>query len=292
MATKWFYRHSHHVEGPVPFADLVMKVRQHQLQADDLVREDWNSEWRPAALAVGLFHMAGRAELVIEWEARNTPHESVEILDLGMLEDAPDDHAFLDTDSFRPTSSGDLDANDLTAALAADGSLLHDAIQEAVQHAGEVPHNREDTSLDARLTHWLSRPIGLLSWKSGVFAGIVLAALLFAFRRDSAPDVDRYLELRQLLTAITQERNQETHDFRGMEQKVRVLGEEYTHELLAEGLVRSDRTKQLLLYASRDYLPEMLRRGLERRSAAEGHLESCLDELAVRLNEANETPGR
>ena len=40
-----------------------------ELAADDLVRETWNPDWRPAVLAVGLFHMAGRQDLVDRWEA-------------------------------------------------------------------------------------------------------------------------------------------------------------------------------------------------------------------------------
>jgi hypothetical protein len=48
---------------------LVQFVRAEQLAADDLVREEWNPEWRPAALAVGLFHMAGRQDLFDRWEA-------------------------------------------------------------------------------------------------------------------------------------------------------------------------------------------------------------------------------
>lgn len=69
MATRWHYQRLDLPAGPVPFDDLVRFVRDGELGADDLVREEWNPEWRPAALAVGLFHMAGRQDLFDQWEA-------------------------------------------------------------------------------------------------------------------------------------------------------------------------------------------------------------------------------
>lgn len=69
MATQWLYQARGEKLGPVGFDELVRLVRAEQVGADDLVREEWNSEWRPAALAVGLFHMAGRQDLVDKWEA-------------------------------------------------------------------------------------------------------------------------------------------------------------------------------------------------------------------------------
>ncbi len=69
MATQWRYRRDGVELGPVAFHDLVHLVRGESLSPDDLVREDWNEEWRPAALAIGLFHMAGRQDLVDRWEA-------------------------------------------------------------------------------------------------------------------------------------------------------------------------------------------------------------------------------
>lgn len=69
MATRWHYQRLNVELGPVGFDELVRLVRAEELGADDLVREEWNSEWRPAALAVGLFHMAGRQDLFDKWEA-------------------------------------------------------------------------------------------------------------------------------------------------------------------------------------------------------------------------------
>jgi hypothetical protein len=61
--------------GPVAFSELVRLVRADGLSADDLVREEWNQEWRPAAMAVGLFHMAGRQDLIEKWEAERREAE-------------------------------------------------------------------------------------------------------------------------------------------------------------------------------------------------------------------------
>lgn len=68
MATRWHYQRLNVELGPVGFDELVRLVRGERLAADDRVREEWNSEWRPAALAVGLFPMAGRQDLVEKWD--------------------------------------------------------------------------------------------------------------------------------------------------------------------------------------------------------------------------------
>ena len=69
MATRWHYQRFDAPTAPVAFDELVRLVRDGQLGTEDLVREEWNPEWRPAALAVGLFHMAGRQDLFDQWEA-------------------------------------------------------------------------------------------------------------------------------------------------------------------------------------------------------------------------------
>lgn len=69
MASQWYFQRLSVELGPVGFDELIRMVRVKELGADDLVREDWNSEWRPAALAIGLFHMAGRKDLLAKWEA-------------------------------------------------------------------------------------------------------------------------------------------------------------------------------------------------------------------------------
>lgn len=78
MATQWHYQRDGEFRGPVGFNDLVLLVRTESLSADDLVREDWNTEWRPAALAVGLFHMAGRQDLFDRWEAEQAEKRRLE----------------------------------------------------------------------------------------------------------------------------------------------------------------------------------------------------------------------
>jgi hypothetical protein len=78
MATRWHYQRLNVELGPVGFDELVRLVRAEGLGADDLVREEWNSEWRPAALAVGLFHMAGRQDLFDKWEAEQEERRRAE----------------------------------------------------------------------------------------------------------------------------------------------------------------------------------------------------------------------
>lgn len=69
MATSYHYRSSSVKEaGPVSFRELVRLVRDDALRADDLVKADWETEWRPAAEVVGLFHTAGRADVLERWE--------------------------------------------------------------------------------------------------------------------------------------------------------------------------------------------------------------------------------
>ncbi len=90
MATLWHYQTSTDAAGPVSFRTLIELVRDGKLSADDLVREEWNSDWRPAALAVGLFHMAGRDDLFDQWQAEQERlAKTQEELD-DLLESAPD----------------------------------------------------------------------------------------------------------------------------------------------------------------------------------------------------------
>jgi len=54
---------------------LVQLVRADELGADDLVKADWEEVWRPAATVVGLFKMAGRADVLAKWEAEKLAAE-------------------------------------------------------------------------------------------------------------------------------------------------------------------------------------------------------------------------
>lgn len=69
VATSYYYRLFDTEFGPVGFRDMVDLVREGQIGADDLTRADWEQEWRPAAEVVGLFHMAGREDLLAAWQA-------------------------------------------------------------------------------------------------------------------------------------------------------------------------------------------------------------------------------
>lgn len=68
MATAYFYRAADRVHGPVSFRELVRLVRDATIAAEDPVRADWEAEFHPAANVVGLFHMAGRQEILEAWE--------------------------------------------------------------------------------------------------------------------------------------------------------------------------------------------------------------------------------
>ena len=69
MATTYCYRLCESQFGPVGFRELVQLVREGTLGTDDLVKADWEPEWHPAAETIGLFHMAGRADVLEKWEA-------------------------------------------------------------------------------------------------------------------------------------------------------------------------------------------------------------------------------
>jgi len=56
------------VLGPVSMPELVRLVQSDTLTADDLVKADYDDEWIPAAAVVGLFHMAGRDDILKVWE--------------------------------------------------------------------------------------------------------------------------------------------------------------------------------------------------------------------------------
>ncbi|MCA9080898.1 MAG: DUF4339 domain-containing protein [Planctomycetaceae bacterium] len=69
MASQYYYQFDAETHGPVAFQELIHLVRDERLNADSLVRDDWQEEWIPAAKVVGLFHMAGRPDLLAKWEA-------------------------------------------------------------------------------------------------------------------------------------------------------------------------------------------------------------------------------
>lgn len=69
MASSFRYLQAGKQHGPVSFRELVQLVRSELIQPDDLVMADWQSEWKPAVELVGLFHTAGRDDVLIKWEA-------------------------------------------------------------------------------------------------------------------------------------------------------------------------------------------------------------------------------
>lgn len=65
----YFYQIDEAELGPVSFRELVKLVREEELGTDHPVRADWETDWHAAASVVGLFHMAGRDEVLAHWEA-------------------------------------------------------------------------------------------------------------------------------------------------------------------------------------------------------------------------------
>lgn len=61
MATQWFYKAFGEELGPLPFGELVQRVRCGDLSADDWVRAAHEPDWRRAETVVGLFYMARRS---------------------------------------------------------------------------------------------------------------------------------------------------------------------------------------------------------------------------------------
>lgn len=78
MATTYYYRLFDVDFGPVGFNQLVELVRDESLSTDDLVRADWEQEWHPAAEVVGLFHIAGRNDLLEAWMAEQARLRQIE----------------------------------------------------------------------------------------------------------------------------------------------------------------------------------------------------------------------
>ncbi len=70
MASSYYYRKYNRDVGPVVFDELILLVRNDELEADDLVKCDWESDWHPAVEVVGLFHMAGRDDVVTRYKIR------------------------------------------------------------------------------------------------------------------------------------------------------------------------------------------------------------------------------
>lgn len=73
MASFWFSQ-KNESSRPLAFRELVEWARSGRLHEDDLVRAEWESEWRPARSVVGLFYTARRSssELTITATSRET----------------------------------------------------------------------------------------------------------------------------------------------------------------------------------------------------------------------------
>lgn len=70
MKTTFYYQRSGQTHGPVHFNDLIELVRSDRLEVDDQVKADWQSEWNSAGEVVGLFHIAGREDVLSRWKEK------------------------------------------------------------------------------------------------------------------------------------------------------------------------------------------------------------------------------
>ena len=77
MATQWYYKAFDQELGPLPFRELVQRVRDGELTAEDCVRADHEQDWRRAETVPGLFYMARRSQIEsLEPSAESSPDES------------------------------------------------------------------------------------------------------------------------------------------------------------------------------------------------------------------------
>ena len=78
MASRWFVHDRG--EESLAFGELVALARSGSLAEEDLVKADWEPEWRPAHTVVGLFYRVRRAEreTVVETQAATPPQDNSE----------------------------------------------------------------------------------------------------------------------------------------------------------------------------------------------------------------------
>ncbi len=78
MASRWFVHDRG--EESLAFGELVALARSGSLAEEDLVKADWEPEWRPAHTVVGLFYRVRRAEreTVVEAQAATPPQDGSE----------------------------------------------------------------------------------------------------------------------------------------------------------------------------------------------------------------------
>lgn len=93
-------------EGPVEFRDLVTRVRQGSVVADQRVREA-HGDWTYAGEVVGLFAMAGRSDALEIWEADRREQAAAE-----RALNADDGWAADETLDLRDLESADADSPD------------------------------------------------------------------------------------------------------------------------------------------------------------------------------------
>ena len=86
MASQWYWRNEQIANGPVSFRELVTMVRDEVVGEDDLVRPHYSLDWQAAASVVGLFHMAGRGDVLARWEEERRQEERARLESLTAAE--------------------------------------------------------------------------------------------------------------------------------------------------------------------------------------------------------------
>lgn len=143
MAVQWCYKLDGEEYGPVSFKELVKLVRDGEVAVDDPVKADWQNQWQLAAEVVGLFHMAGRQDVLEKWEA-----EERELAQLREIEEAAQrDKERSQTEIPHPASEPDQDGWDLSELL-----------PDVAEHHSDVfgPVSRDQTNI-IRETSEISR---------------------------------------------------------------------------------------------------------------------------------------
>ncbi len=282
MATRWYWRVSELEMGPVSFLELTTMVREHLLNEDDLVRPEYSKDWQATDSVVGLYYMASRipvarppavrTEVVQELAVEGGGDDLIDLIELAEEWVAP-------ADSNRIPSDGLSRRIDLGANIGVAASSKYPTITpwEAIV-ASTV-----STSKTFVRRSWFFSVLANRKFLVAVFGTVtLLGGWSFSVNHRSA-DNQRYLALSEILNEIRQQRRQSPSDFRVTRFKIEAIIRDYPEQISREGASRNDVIKQNLLFASRDFLPAMMKTDLSHQSSAEQHLTVSLDEVGRAL---------
>ncbi len=200
MATRYQYRLFDAELGPVAFRDLVRLVRDGTLGAGDLVKADWEQEWHPAAEVVGLFHMAGRTDVVELWEAERA-NCIQEAGDSGNLDEVLN-HAEEETPAWHRRWAQVQEQQKILEAEKAqelreqyEEAKSRQGFRDAISAAEAVLDRREASRRPGRLQRWREALVSSNSVHSGFRWGMALVTanlVAFGILTWSETEVQRY----------------------------------------------------------------------------------------------------